>query len=86
MIDSQSLELPNFIRYYDGAFDSKTQAALDRQDQVLEKIQTVEPEALTCYFPMEEQYVVHVYGRKLSGYHSTRAQALADAYNRLFSV
>lgn len=81
---TEDLTLPNFIRCYDGVYDSATQRVLDRQEEALRQIQEREPGAHVTYFPVEERYVVHVWGRNISGYHTTRGGALADAYGRLY--
>lgn len=85
-IDFQELEFTSPIKCYNGAFDSKTQRVMEAQDRTLKLIRSKEPGAWVTYFPLEEQYIVHVYGRELSCYTSTRGSALADAYNRLFTV
>lgn len=59
-------------------------APIERQQIVLAKIREREPEAHVTFFPVERQFVVHVWGRELSGYHPSRAAALVDAYHRLY--
>lgn len=82
-MDIPDLELPRNIRCYNGCYDSTTQRQLDRQSEVLDLIKRKEPEAHVTYYPVEEEYLVHVWGRPLSGYHKTSAGALTDAYWRL---
>lgn len=74
-----NLELPNSIKCYDGAFDSETQRVLDAQTKAMKKIQDIEPEAICTYFPVEGEYVVHTWGRHISGYCKTRGSAISDA-------
>lgn len=78
-----NLEFTAPVRCYNGAFDSASQRVLDAQDAALALIRTVEPEAHVTYFPVEQQYVVHVWGRELSAYAPTRGAALTDALRRL---
>lgn len=84
MIDPATLALPASIKCYNSCYDSATQRVLDEQEKILGAIKRIEPDAHVTYFPVEGQHVVHVYGRELSGYHSTRGAAIADAYNRMF--
>jgi len=84
MKELDNLEFTQTVRCYWGAFDSASQRVLDNQDAVLKEILKKEPEAHVTYFPVEEQYVVHVWARELSGYHQTRGAALADAYRKLY--
>ena len=58
-------------------------AVINLQRRALELIRTVEPEVHVAFFPVEQEYVVHVWGRDLSGMHPTRGAALADALDRL---
>ena len=77
------LELPASIKCYDGAFDSETQRILDNQEKAMALIRAKEPDAHCTYFFIEQEYVVHVYGRAISAYTKSRGSALADAMNRL---
>lgn len=70
-------------RCYNGCWDSKTQQQFDREDRVLARIKEVEPEANVCYYPVEDECVVHVWGRPLSGHRSSRLDALLDAAQKL---
>lgn len=89
-VDAESLKLPSYIRCYNGCYDSATQRVLDRQAAALAEIQKYEPGAHVTYFGVgpcdtdeNEVFMVHVYGRPLSGYHKTRGDALIDALTRL---
>lgn len=84
MIDLSRLEIVGPVSCYNGCYDSKTQRALDAQEEVLKAIKTKEPEAHITYFPLEQQFQVHAWGRPLSGFFSTRAAAISDAYTKLF--
>lgn len=53
------------------------------QARQLDLICSQEPEARVTYHPQDEVYVVHVWGRELSGYMKTRGTALADAITRM---
>lgn len=77
------LEFTQPIRCYNGAFDTASQRILDAQDGALTAIRRTEPKAHVTFFPMEEEWVVHVYGRQLSSYHKSKGSALADALERL---
>ncbi len=82
-IEAHQLEFQHPVSCYNGCYDSKSQRVIDEQARVLKLIKMKEPDAIVTYFPMEGQFVVHVYSRELSGYHSSRGAALADAYNRM---
>lgn len=84
MINLDNLEFTAPVRCYWGALDSASQRVLDNQNAVLAAIREVEPEAHVTYFPMEGEWVVHVWGRPLSGYRQTKGAALAEAYRNLF--
>lgn len=84
MIDLSRLEVVGPVSCYNGCYDSKTQRALNAQEEVLKAIKTKEPEAHITYFPLEQQFQVHAWGRPLSGFFSTRAAAISDAYTKLF--
>jgi len=84
-IDPADLEFNHPIRCYDGVLDSISQRIVDRREFILNEIRKLEPDAHVTFFPIESQYVVHVFGRELSKYDSSKGAVLADAYNRLFS-
>ncbi len=67
-----------------GAFDSDSQRVLDARKQLLARLRTKEPEAHVTYFPVEEEYHIHVWGRSLSGYHRSYGTALLAAHDKLF--
>jgi hypothetical protein len=70
------------MRCYNGCPDSDLQTLLDNREQLLNRVRQYEPEAwVTYHFP--SGVVVHVWGRELSGYHSTTEAALLDALNKL---
>lgn len=77
------LEFSKPISCYNGCFDDATQRILNNQVLALELIRTKEPEAHVTYFPMEEEYVVHVWGKEISKYHKTIGSALKDAMMKL---
>lgn len=82
----EKLEFRTTVRCYDGAFDSKSQAVLNERTRVMKLIRQKEPEAHATYFPVEEEYVIHVWGRDISGYHKSYGAALYDAYTKLYGV
>ncbi len=73
-----SLEFTQPIRCYYGSFDSASQRVVDAQAAALAEIRQREPEAHVTYHS-PDGFVVHVWGRPLSGYHQTRGAALAEA-------
>lgn len=82
------LEFTQGVRCFNGAYDSASQRVLDNREAVLKAIREVEPEAHCSYYavapcdsPDHEVYMVHVWGRPLSGYHKSKAAALTEAYH-----
>lgn len=71
------------MRCYDGCWDSKAQALFAKGDALMRSVASVEPEAHCTYFPGEQCFQVHVWGRPLSGFLSSRLAALQEAANRL---
>lgn len=81
-----NLELPRYIRCYYGAFDSKTQAAIDEQDRVLNLIREKYPEARVTYFPVEGKCLFATNVMDVSReFRPTRGSAIADAYEELIA-
>lgn len=75
------LEFTQGVRCYNGAYDSASQRVLDNREAVLKAIREVEPEAHCAFHHGSEEFVVHVWGRPLSGYHKTKGAALTEAYH-----
>lgn len=71
------------MRCYNGCPDSEMQALHNHQEALLREVRRHEPEAVCTRFPMEETFQVHVWGRPLSGHHSSRSEALSAALARL---
>lgn len=67
------------MRCYDGAWDSEATTLFARQDALLAQVKKKEPEAHCTYFPMEQRFQVHAWGRPLSGMHVSRIAALEEA-------
>lgn len=68
-------------RVYDGCPDSTMQRRLDHEAARLALLREREPEAHLTYHPdhREQFWVAHVWGRPLSGQHSTRIAAIEEA-------
>jgi hypothetical protein len=77
------LEFTKPVSCYNGCYDSETQRVMDEQERVLKLIQQQEPFAHVTYFPMEEMYMVHCFGRQLGAPCSTRGSAILNAYRRI---
>jgi hypothetical protein len=82
-----NLDFTHPVKCYDGAYDSKSQRVLDARREAMRLIREREPEAHAT-FHNSSHYgpggtVIHVWGREISGYHSTYADALRDAMARL---
>lgn len=77
------LEIRGPVRCYNGCYDSRTQATIDRQNAALARIQAVHPDARCTYYPVEGFYVVHVRGRPISGEEPTRGAAITSALKAL---
>lgn len=67
------------FRCYDGAWDSAATALFVEQDRIMNEIRRSEPDAHCTLFPSEGLFQVHVWGRPLSGFHSSRLAALKEA-------
>ena len=66
---------------YNGCWDSQTQARFDEENNLFQKLRKHEPEAWCTYFPIEEKYHVHVWGRSSSSMYDSRLAALTEALN-----
>lgn len=73
------MRMPADVRCYNGAFDSKSAAAIRHQENAMHLLRSREPEAHITYFPVEAMFQAHVWGRPLSGMRATKADAIADA-------
>ena len=71
------------MRCYDGCWDSEAQALFKEQVRLLAELKELEPQAHCTYFPYEGVFQVHVWGRPLSGFHTSRIEALRRAINGL---
>lgn len=87
------LEFTRPVRCYNGAFDSASQRVLDNRKAVLNAIRKVEPDAHASYFAVgpvdtdeSEVYMVHVWGRPLSGYHKSMGAALIEAHRNVIGA
>lgn len=67
------------MRCYNGAWDSKSLALFAEHDRLMDEIKQVEPDAHCTYFPVEQEFQVHVFGRQLSAQRPTKLAALQDA-------
>lgn len=84
----EELLINHQVKCYYGAFDSKTERVMSKQEKALEKIRTIHPNAKTCYFPVECYYSLH------TGYPDykdivppqyERGQVIYDALVKLFT-
>lgn len=71
------------MRCYNGAWDDEANAIFAEQDRLMRGIRKIEPEAHCTYFPNGEFCEIHVWGRPLSGEHSSQLAALREALERL---
>ena len=55
-------------------------------DDLLTKVRKKEPEAIVTFFPMEHQYIVHVWGKPLGNFKTTKEEALESAIDNLYST
>ena len=74
---------PNIRRCYDGCFDSDTQKEVDMADKLLNKIRKFVPDVHITFFPVEQQWVVHIWGKEISSYHYSKNAALIEAWTNL---
>ena len=58
-LNLENLTINHQVKCYWGAFDSKTERVMKNQDDALKLIQTIHPNAKTCYFPVEGTYDLH---------------------------
>lgn len=66
------------MRCYNGAWDSEATSLFKRQDELLARVRAKEPEAHCTYFPMEQRFQVHAWGRPLSGMCVSQIAALEE--------
>jgi hypothetical protein len=67
------------MRCYNGCWDSEATTLFAKQDKLMAELRKVEPEAYCTYFPMEGQFMVHVFGKPLSDLNSSKLGALQEA-------
>lgn len=79
-----NLDLTRAHRDAYGFINPAGQRVLDNRAAVLAAIREREPEAHVTFFPVEQQYQVHVWGRPLSEMHPTYGSALAAAYRKVY--
>jgi hypothetical protein len=77
------LEFSGTIKCYNGAFDSASQRVINNRAKVLEAIRKVEPEAHITFHYGSEIWIVHVWGKSISGEHKYYGNALLDACDKL---
>lgn len=77
------LEIHGPVRCYNGCYDSRTQATIDRQNAALARIQAACPDARCTYYPAEGYYMVHVNGWPISDEEPTRGAAITSALKAL---
>ena len=71
------------VRCYNGAFDSKTSAVFNYQDQVFKWIKEAVPNINITYFPMEGFYSGGQNYRSCTKEHSTRGGAICDLLDQI---
>lgn len=71
------------MRCYNGCPDDELQALINKSDALEKAVRTIEPTAHCTYFPVEETFHVHAYGRPISLYHKSRIAALEYALGKL---
>lgn len=72
------------VKCFNGAFDGRTQRTHDFQDVVMAAIKKREPDACCTYFPAPGYTMVHKFGSEISGECRTKAQALEEAFFKLY--
>lgn len=70
-------------RVYNGCLSDDLQAVFDRQNSLMEEILKINPNACCTYFPVENVYQVHEWGKPISQAHKNKIDALMDALNIL---
>lgn len=66
-------------RIYNGCPDSTMQRRLDYEASQLKELKKLVPEAHVTYFPVEEKFQAHVWGKSLSGMCGSRIGAIQEA-------
>ena len=66
------------MRVYNGCPDSDLQRLIDQKKEIIKNVRQIEPEA-RCTYHNPDGYVIHVWGREISRYHSTSLAAWSDA-------
>jgi hypothetical protein len=69
----------NMNRCYDGCPDSGLKARMDETKKLYDKVRKLNPNAHCTYFPMEEKYQVHDWGKPISTFHNHINGALLEA-------
>lgn len=75
------------MRLYNGCPDSELKALWKNQDNLLKRVKAFRPDAhCTYHHPTGRTvsgWVVHEWGKEISGYHETMVLALLDAIDKL---
>lgn len=66
-------------RVYNGCPDSTMQKRLDSEAARYEELKRLIPEAHVTYFPVEEQYVAHIWGKHITGFCPSFISAIEQA-------
>jgi hypothetical protein len=65
-------------RVYNGCPDDGLKAILNYESELMGKIIMRYPEAHSTYFPIENRWNIHVWGKRLSEMHDTKLGALLE--------
>lgn len=77
--DFRDLDISWGVRCYNGAYDSRTDAMMRKQDRALARIREVMPDFHITYFPVEGKYAVYDGHEAINmDWYATRGEALAD--------
>lgn len=80
------LEFTQPIFCYDGAFDSATLEVIKNREEAFQAIREEYPEAHVTYFPVEQTWVVHVWGKELSSHHQSKGAALTEVLLKIMET
>lgn len=67
------------MRLYNGCPDSELKAKWDSIEKAKKQLQKQIPEAHCTYFPKEEKWQVHVWGKMIGGFFDTELAAIESA-------
>lgn len=82
-IHDESFAKVGYYRCYDGCPDTALQAKYDIENLIMQEIKKKEPRAHITFFPVENSYQVHVWGKDIGKMFASKKDTLMSALEEL---